>query len=61
MTDTTSGSIPRHADQNVTGPSYVIGLDFGTESARAILTGAVSSRADWLDGGSPSRLRSSGR
>lgn len=39
MTDTTSGSVPRHADQDVAGPSLsdVIGLDFGTESARAIL------------------------
>jgi L-ribulokinase len=37
MTDTTSGSVPRHADQDAAAPSYVIGLDFGTESARAIL------------------------
>ena len=39
MTDTTSGSVLCHADQDVAGPisSYVIGLDFGSESARAIL------------------------
>ena len=39
MTATTSGSVPCHADQDVAGPSssYVIELNFGTESARAIL------------------------
>jgi len=37
MTETTSESDPCHADQDVAGPSHVIGLDFGTESARAIL------------------------
>jgi len=37
MTDTTSDSVPHHADRDLAEPSYVIGLDFGTESARAIL------------------------
>ncbi len=37
MTDTAPNSFSHHADQDVTRPSYLIGLDFGTESARAIL------------------------
>ena len=37
MTDTASDSFPHSANRDVTRPSHLIGLDFGTESARAIL------------------------
>lgn len=37
MTDTASDSVPPDPEQDTAGMEYVIGLDFGTESARAIL------------------------